>query len=49
MSNHKIGENPVGRKSKVSWTTVIVPGLVGPKPRRIAQAMDIRLIFLNRL
>ena len=36
MSNHKIGENPVGRKSKDSWATVIVPGLVGPKPRRIA-------------
>jgi hypothetical protein len=36
MSNHKTGENPVGRKSKVSWAMVIIPGLVGPKPRRIA-------------
>lgn len=36
MSNHKTGENPVGRKSKVSRATVIVPGLVGPKPRRIS-------------
>jgi hypothetical protein len=34
MSNHKAGENPAHRKSKVSWATVIVPGLVGPKPRR---------------
>ena len=35
ISNLKTGENPVGRKSKVSRTTVMVPGLVGPKPRRI--------------
>jgi hypothetical protein len=34
MSNHKAGENPAHRKSEVSWATVIVPGLVGPKPRR---------------
>ena len=34
MSNNKAGENPAHRKSKVSWATVIVPGLVGPKPRR---------------
>jgi hypothetical protein len=34
MSNHKKGENPFRRKSKVSWATIIVPGLVGPKPRR---------------
>ena len=33
MSNHKAGENPAHRKSKVSWATIIVPGLVGPKPR----------------
>ena len=36
MSNHKAGENPARRKSKVSWATVIVPGLVGPKSRRVA-------------
>ena len=36
MSNHKAGENPAHRKSKVSWATVIVPGLVGPKLRRIS-------------
>ena len=35
ISNLKTGENPVGRKSKVSRATVMVPGLVGPKPRRI--------------
>jgi hypothetical protein len=34
MSNHKTGENPVGRKSEVSWAMIITPGLVGPKPRR---------------
>ena len=36
ISNLKTGENPVGRKSKVSRATVIVPGLVGPKPRHIS-------------
>ena len=36
MSNFKAGENPAHRKSKVSWATVIVPGLVGPKLRRIS-------------
>lgn len=36
MSNHKTCENHVGRKSKVSWAMVIISGLVGPKPRRIA-------------
>ena len=35
ISNLKRGENPLGRKSKVSRATVMVPGLVGPKPRRI--------------
>ena len=34
MSNHKAGENPADRKSKVSRATVMIPGLVGPKPRR---------------
>ena len=34
MSNFKTGENPVRRKSKVSWAMIIIPGLVGPKPRR---------------
>ena len=36
MSNHKAGENPAHRKSKVSWAMIITPGLVGPKPRRIS-------------
>ena len=34
MSNHKRGENPLGRKSEVSWAMIINPGLVGPKPRQ---------------
>ena len=36
MSNHKAGENPAHRKSEVSWAMIIIPGLVGPKPRRVA-------------
>ena len=36
MSNLKEGENPSHRKSKVSWAMIIIPGLVGPKPRRIS-------------
>ena len=36
ISNFKTGENPVRRKSKVSWAMVIIPGLVGPKPRRLS-------------
>ncbi len=38
ISNIKRGENPLGRKSKVSRATVIVPGLVGPKARRSSVA-----------
>ncbi len=34
MSNHKAGENPAHRKSKVSWAMIVNPGLVGPKVRR---------------
>ena len=29
ISNDNVGENPAHRKPKVSWTTPIVPGLVG--------------------
>ena len=36
MSSNKEGENPSRRKSKVSWAMIIIPGLVGPKPRRVA-------------
>ena len=36
MSNHKAGENPAHRKSKVSWAMIIIPGLVGPKPRQVS-------------
>ena len=31
MSNHKLGEKPNPRKSKVSFAMVISEGLVGPK------------------
>ena len=31
MSSKKTGENPVHRKPKVSWATMIDPGLGGPK------------------
>ncbi len=31
MSSINSGENPEHRKTKVSWATQIVPGLVGPK------------------
>ena len=33
MSNDKAGEKPAHRKTEVSWATIIVPGLVGPKTR----------------
>ena len=36
MSNLKEGENPSGRKSEVSWAMIIIPGLGGPKPRRLS-------------
>ena len=36
ISNFKTGENPVRRKSKVSWAMVIISGLVGPKPRQFS-------------
>ena len=32
-SSDKTGEKPVRRKPKVSWARLILPGLVGPKPR----------------
>ncbi len=33
ISSENIGENPMRRKSKVSWGRFVRPGLVGPKPR----------------
>ena len=33
MSNHNVSEILTHRKSKVSWATLIVPGLVGSKAR----------------
>jgi len=52
MSNYKVGENPTHRKTKVSWATFIVPGLVGPKPRTKVvgdgQQVDIPVPRLSR-
>jgi hypothetical protein len=48
MSNEKAREIRARRKPKVSWATFFVPGLVGPKEKRTANSMDIRLTFLNR-
>ena len=36
-SNRNTGEIPVRRKNKVSRATMIVPGLVGPKPMANAE------------
>jgi hypothetical protein len=36
MSNNKRGENPLRRKREVSRAMIIIPGLVGPKSRRVA-------------
>ena len=33
ISSENIGENPMARKSKVSWGRFVRPGLVGPKMR----------------
>ena len=33
ISSENIGENPMARKSKVSWGRFVRPGLVGPKAR----------------
>ncbi len=33
ISSNKAGENPVRRKSKVSWATRLDPGLADPKVR----------------
>ncbi len=33
MSNHNLGENPRGRKPKVSLATIIGQGLGGPKAK----------------
>ena len=33
ISSKKTGENPVRRKSEVSWATRIDPGLADPKAR----------------
>ena len=50
MSNPKADEKSAHRKPKVSWATLIVPGLVGPKPRLKSvgdgQQVDIPALFI---
>ena len=45
MSSTKAGENPAHRKTKVSWATKIVPGLVGPKtrPKGVADGQQVNI------
>ncbi len=48
MSNHKFGENPNGRKPKVSVAMEVNHGLGGPKVISVfgqGQPMESRLIF----
>ena len=42
ISNMYRGENPLRRISKVSWATIVVPGLVGPKsqPQEVGPMED---------
>ena len=47
-SNRKTGEIPVRRKIKVSWATVIAPGLVGPK-EMVKTASDGQLVNIPAL
>ena len=45
MSNHKAGENPAHRISKVSHATSIGVGLVGPKarPKGVADGQQVNI------
>ncbi len=45
ISSKKTGENPVHRKPKVSWATIFVPGLVGPKvnPKGVADGHEVNI------
>ena len=47
-SNRKEGEIPSRRKIKVSWATVIAPGLVGPK-EMVKTASDGQLVNIPAL
>jgi hypothetical protein len=47
-SNRKTGGIPVRRKIKVSWATVIDPGLVGPKGM-VKTALDGQLVNIPAL
>jgi hypothetical protein len=48
MSNDNIGENPIRRKSKVSCSTLIEAGLVGPK-MRLKRIVDGQLVNIPAL
>ena len=52
MSNEKISENLIRRKSKVSWGRFVRPGLVGPKlrPKGVddGQQVNIPVLPINR-
>ena len=51
MSNPNPCEKQGHRKPKVSWATIIVPGLVGPKPRSKGvgdgQQVDIPVLVIS--
>ena len=48
MSNKKLREIRNHRKSKVSWATDVVPGLVGPKAR-LKSVVDGQLVNIPAL
>jgi hypothetical protein len=49
MSNENVGEKPTRRKSKVSCSTLIGAGLVGPKVRlkSVADGQQVNIPVLN--
>ena len=48
MSSDNSGEKPEHRKPKVSWATLIVPGLVGPKlnPKGVGDGQQVNIPVL---
>ena len=49
MSNRNVSEILTHRKFKVSWATLIVPGLVGPKarPKGVVDGQQINISALS--
>ena len=49
MSNDKMCEKHIRRKSKVSWARLILPGLVGPKVRlkSVADGQQVNIPVLD--